>query len=296
MKKQGGMRKQGDARNSSGPKNRTGMRKRIAPKNPTDVKPPKSGEKLQKVLANMGLGSRREIEGWIENGRLAINDRLAKLGDRLNDQDVVKLDGRVVRISSGFAEEPRILLYHKPTGEMVTRKDPEGRPTVFDKLPQLRGKRWVSIGRLDLNTGGLLIFTTDGEFANHVMHPRTKIEREYAVRLLGKVRQDTIARLLKGVKLEDGMAHFDKIEDAGGTGANHWYHVVLAEGRNREVRRLWESQGLKVSRLIRIRFGPILLPRGLKVGYFKELDKKEVRELYQNLEFKGKDLEFKGKA
>lgn len=239
-------------------------------------------EKLQKVLARLGLGSRREIERWISSGRLTINNNLAKLGDRLNKQDIVKLDGRIVRLKNAYEEESRILLYHKPTGEMVTRNDPEGRPTVFERLPKLRGKRWIAVGRLDMNTSGLLIFTTDGEFANHLMHPGSNIEREYAVRLLGKVTPEMIARLKRGVKLEDGVARFDDIQDAGGTGVNHWYHVVLGEGRNREVRRLWESQGLKVSRLIRVRFGSVLLPRGLKLGYFKELEPGEVRTLYHN--------------
>lgn len=236
-------------------------------------------EKLQKVLAQKGLGSRREIETWIDDGRLMINNRLAKLGDRVNTSDVIKLDGRLVFFRKTRDQAPKVLLYHKPIGEIVTQKDPGDRKTVFENLPKLRGKRWVAVGRLDVNTSGLLLFTTDGALANQLMHPASEIEREYAVRLLGKVSPEMITRLKRGVTLEDGMARFDDILDAGGTGANHWYHVILREGRNREVRRLWESQGVKVSRLIRVRFGPIVLPRGLKMGHHREIDKSELQHL-----------------
>lgn len=236
-------------------------------------------EKLQKVLAQKGFGSRREIETWIDAGRLKINNRMAKLGDRVKPDDMIHLDGRLVFLRKHLKQSPKILLYHKPVGEIVTQKDPEGRKTVFENLPKLRGKRWIAVGRLDVNTSGLLLFTTDGSLANQLMHPASQLEREYAVRLLGKVTQEMILRLKRGVRLEDGMASFDDIVDAGGTGVNHWYHVILREGRNREVRRLWESQGVKVSRLIRLRFGPITLPRGLKMGHYRELEKESLQLL-----------------
>lgn len=239
---------------------------------------PKS-EKLQKVLARIGIGSRREVEQWITAGRLKINYQLAKVGDRITLSDKVELDGRLIRLQGVEDIPQKILLYHKPAGEICSRHDPEGRPTVFDLLPTLRGKRWVTVGRLDYNTSGLLLFTTDGELANRLMHPSSKIEREYAVRILGKLTLAITERLKQGVHLEDGFAQFDNIQDAGGEGVNHWYHVILREGRHREVRRLFESQGLKVSRLIRVRFGPITLPRFLRPGKSKELDKKEAISL-----------------
>lgn len=237
-----------------------------------------SGEKLQKILASVGLGSRREIERWIEEGRITVNNQMAKLGDRLalKPNTLIKIDGREVPLHTQSKEDIRVLIYHKPTGQITSKHDPEGRPSVFDFLPKLRGKRWISVGRLDINTSGLLLFTTDGTLANRLMHPSSNIEREYAVRVLGTVTIDTLKQLKKGVKLDDGWAHFDDIKDAGGTGVNHWFHVILKEGRNREVRRLWESQGLKVSRLIRVRFGNITLPRFLRFSQFKELNKEEL--------------------
>jgi len=241
------------------------------------LKPKK--EKLQKVLARVGLGSRREVEQWIERGRLKVNHAIATLGCRVNLNDKVELDDRVVRLKGSDEIACRVLMYHKPAGELCSRKDPEGRPTIFDALPKIRGKRWISIGRLDFNTSGLLLLTTDGELANRSMHPSSEIEREYAVRILGRMSEDIAERLKRGVRLEDGLASFNDIQDAGGEGVNHWYHVVLREGRNREVRRLFESQGLKVSRLIRVRFGAITLPRLLRPGKSREMDKKEVSEL-----------------
>jgi len=236
-------------------------------------------EKLQKVLATFGLGSRREIEQWIKAGRIKINDTLAKLGDRISIEDKVKIDDRPVRLKPKEEIKHRVLIYHKPAGEICSRRDDQERPLLFDALPKIRGKRWVLIGRLDFNTSGLLLVTTDGELANRLMHPSFEVEREYAVRVLGKMTQEMALRLKRGVKLEDGMAHFEDIKDAGGEGVNHWYHVILREGRNREVRRLFESQGLKVSRLIRVRFGPIGLPRFLRAGQWKDLDKKEIDTL-----------------
>ena len=237
-------------------------------------------ERLQKVLARAGFGSRRQIEDWIRDGRIMVNDRSAELGVSISDRDRVKIDGRLVSFSSDPARNIRTLIYHKPAGEITTRKDEAGRPTVFDSLPRIRNGRWVTVGRLDFNTSGLLLATTDGELAHRLMHPSYEIEREYAVRVLGKVDEAVIQRLLEGVMLDDGMAAFASILDAGGQGANHWYHVIVREGRNREVRRLWESQGMKVSRLIRIRFGPVGLPRELRAGRFKDLDRAQTEALY----------------
>jgi len=240
-----------------------------------------SAERIQKVLAAAGLGSRREIETWIAAGRVTINGRPAKLGDRIRESDRVSVDGRPVKALERVGEaRHRVILYHKPEGELTTRKDPEGRPTVFEALPRLRGSRWVSVGRLDTNTSGLLIFTNDGALANKLMHPSSEIEREYAVRVLGKVTDEQLALLQRGVKLEDGMAKFDDIREAGGEGANHWYHVVLREGRNREVRRLWEAIGLTVSRLIRVRFGDLALPRDLPRGSWRDATEEESRALF----------------
>ncbi|MDD2750145.1 MAG: pseudouridine synthase [Acidithiobacillus sp.] len=232
-------------------------------------------EKLQKVLARFGLGSRRLMEQWITAGRIQVNGQVAKLGDRVTPQDKISVDGEALRIPSWVRPRLRVLRYHKPAGELTTRNDPDGRPTVFDRLPKLRGSRWVAVGRLDYNTEGLLLLTNDGDLANALMHPRAGIEREYAVRILGVLSNEQQIQLLKGVTLEDGEARFLKIEEAGGEGANHWYHVTLAEGRNREVRRLFEALGLAVSRLIRVRYGVVEMPRLLKNGYFDELPDEE---------------------
>ena len=238
-------------------------------------------ERLQKMLARTGIGSRREIEAWIAAGRVSVNGKIAKLGDRARDEDCVRVNGRRVRATR--AQSPRILAYHKAIGEVTTRKDPGGRPTVFLKLPNLVNGRWITVGRLDINTSGLLLFTNDGELANALMHPSSEIEREYAVRVLGRVNEKLIAKLERGVDLEDGSAHFQEIRDAGGHGANHWYHVVLKEGRHREVRRLWASQGITVSRLVRIRFGLVKLERNLKPGHWRELGAKEIEAFYSQV-------------
>lgn len=242
-------------------------------------------EKLQKVLARAGLGSRRLIERWIEEGRITIDGQPATLGARVTPHQMLRVDGRIVP-AHAIQPKPRILIYHKPEGEVCTRSDPQGRPTVFDKLPVLRGARWIAVGRLDYNTSGLLLFTTDGELANRLMHPSREIEREYAVRVLGKVSDEMLARLKEGVMLEDGPAHFDAIKDAGGAGANHWYHVTLKEGRNREVRRLWDAIGVQVSRLMRIRFGSIQLPPHFHAGRTMELDDDAAAALYEQVELK----------
>lgn len=226
-------------------------------------------EKLQKILAQMGLGSRRELETWISQGRVKVNGKVAKLGDRAAADDRIMVDDRLLSMDF-LQEKSRLLLYHKPAGEVCSRHDPEGRPTVFDHLPRLKVGRWISIGRLDISTSGLLLFTNDGGLANHLMHPASDIEREYAVRVFGTVPDVVLAQLKKGVMLEDGMARFESVVAAGGEGANTWYHVILKEGRYREVRRLFESQNLRVSRLIRVRFGPLFLPRDLRIGRWVE--------------------------
>lgn len=237
------------------------------------------GEKLQKVLARAGAGSRREMERWIEQGRVTIDGQPAKLGDRVRPGQRLAIDGRVLN-EAMLQPKPRVLIYHKPEGQITTRNDPEGRATVFDNLPVIRQGRWIAIGRLDLNSSGLLLFTTDGELANKLMHPSAGIEREYAVRILGTVTRESIAQLTQGVTLEDGPARFESVVDAGGTGANHWYHVVIREGRNREVRRMWEVVGATVSRLIRVRYGPITLPRMLRPGRSEYLEREPLETLY----------------
>ncbi len=229
-------------------------------------------ERLQKVLARAGFGSRREIERWIEEGRITVDGKSVTLGTRVAPNQVIRVDGRAVARAE-LAPGRRILIYHKPEGEVCTRSDPQGRPIVFDRLPRLRRGRWICVGRLDINSAGLLLFTTDGELANRLMHPSRGIEREYAVRVLGPVSDEAISRLKSGVELEDGPARFESVVDAGGSGVNRWYHVILKEGRKREVRRLWEAVGVMVSRLIRIRFGPVSLPRRLRAGHVADLDK-----------------------
>jgi 23S rRNA pseudouridine2605 synthase len=234
--------------------------------------PDHPAERLQKVLARAGLGSRRTIETWIEAGRIQVNDHLATLGECVSITDEIRLDGKVLALRVLSTPERKIICYHKQIGEVSTRSDPEGRPTVFDNLPVLKHGRWIAVGRLDTNTAGLLLFTTDGELAHRLMHPMYEFEREYAVRVLGEVSEQALQNMLAGVELEDGMAKFKQIVEAGGAGANHWYHVIITEGRKREVRRLWESQNITVSRLMRIRFGPVLMPRGLMSGRYVELD------------------------
>ena len=202
-----------------------------------------------------------------------------KLGDRVTVEDNIAIDGRTLQSYRLETPKRQVLVYYKPEGEVCTRSDPEGRLTIFDKLPKLRNARWITVGRLDFNTAGLLLLTTDGELANKLMHPSTEIEREYAVRILGKVDDAMLERLKRGVMLDDGMANFDAIIDAGGEGINHWFHVILKEGRNREVRRLWESQGVKISRLMRVRYGPITLRKGLRRGQMEELDDRDIDTL-----------------
>lgn len=237
-------------------------------------------EKLQKVLANNGLGSRREMERWIEEGRISVNGKKATLGDRVELSDKLVVDGH--EITRAKEKSPcRVLMYNKPEGELCARVDPEGRPTVFERLPLLEGERWITVGRLDINTSGLLLFTNDGELANRLMHPSHEVEREYAVRVFGEVTPKMLRNLSKGVELEDGPAKFNHIHvrPSDPESLNHWFNVTLTEGRNREVRRLWESQGLQVSRLIRMRYGNLELLKRLPQGAWIELDLEKVNSL-----------------
>lgn len=249
------------------------------PENTEVPAPSIPGEKLQKVLARAGLGSRREMERWIEARRVVVDGKMASVGDRVDGRARITVDGKTLAAPAG--EETRCILYHKPTGEVCTRKDPQGRRTVFERLPKLKSGRWISIGRLDYNTSGLLLFSTDGDLANALMHPSANIEREYMVRVMGEVDDDMLRRMTEGVMLEDGVAKFADIQLGGGDGINRWFYVVLMEGRNREVRRLWESQGLTVSRLKRVRYGDVFIPSKVKQGQWIELPRKEVKSLYR---------------
>lgn len=235
-----------------------------------------SNERLQKVLSQAGLGSRREMEKWIEQGIIKVNGVIAKLGTTVSLSDKISVRGKPINNPLKNASATRILLYHKPVGEISSQRDPKHSKTVFDNLPYIKTGRWIQVGRLDINTSGLLIFTNDGELANKLMHPKYQFEREYAVRVFGEVKKEYIDNLLRGVQLEDGLAKFKSVKYAGGDGSNAWYHVVLTEGRNREVRRLWNSQGLDVSRLIRIRFANLHMPRFLSRGDYHELTSNDV--------------------
>lgn len=243
-------------------------------------------EKLQKVLARAGMGSRRGLEKIIEEGRVSVDGQIAKLGDRVSGHEKIQLDGKnIIVTAAGSKEPPRVIMYNKPEGEVCTRKDPEGRKTIFENLPKVLNGRWVAVGRLDINTTGLMLLTTDGDLANKLMHPSSNIDREYRVRVYGKVDQAMIDRLLKGVELEDGMARFTDISvDEEIDSANRWITVTLMEGRNREVRRLWESQGVQVSRLKRVRFGPILLPSKVSRGRADDCTEAQIKSLLKSVE------------
>lgn len=236
-------------------------------------------EKLQKALARMGLGSRRQMEEVIKAGRVSINQKPATIGDRVEQSDEIRVDGRLIKYKSEREKRRRVLAYYKPEGEICSANDPEGRTTVFERLPKLTHDRWIMVGRLDINSTGLLLFTNDGELAHRLMHPSNEIVREYAVRILGELTPEMMRNLTDGVMLEDGLAKFEDIRQGGGEGVNKWYHVKLKEGRNREVRRLIESQGLKVSRLLRTSYGSVDLPKELRTGRFIELDRKEIHRL-----------------
>ena len=240
-------------------------------------------QKLQKMLAQAGLGSRRDMEGWIEEGRVTVNGKVATIGTRVGPDDLVKVGRRIVRMPAP-EQLPRVLLYHKPEGEIVSRDDPAGRASVFTALPRLRGAKWLAVGRLDYNTCGLLIFTTSGDIANRIMHPRFEVEREYAVRIMGQLTAEQIIRLKAGITLADGVARCESLTDEGGEGANHWYRIVLKEGRNRIVRRMFEALGMTVSRLMRVRFGIVALPARLKRGQCLELTPQETQRVLQWLQ------------
>jgi 23S rRNA pseudouridine2605 synthase len=239
--------------------------------------------KLHKALADAGFGSRRELEEWIVAGRVSVNSEPAHVGQRIGPQDRIRVNGKLVHLRFADERRQRVLLYHKPEGEIVSRDDPQGRPSVFDKLPKTKGGRWIAVGRLDFNSCGLLLFTNDGTLANHLMHPRSEIEREYAVRVVGELSIEQKDSLTSGVDLEDGPAHFGRLVDGGGEGINRWYHLTISEGRNREVRRMFEAVGVTVSRLMRVRYGPVQLPSRLKRGMTMELDPAEVATLLKQI-------------
>lgn len=246
-----------------------------------------SKERIQKALARQGLGSRRQIESWIKDGLITLNGNTVELGQLVETGDVAMYSGRKIIIRDDGETLPRVLMYHKPEGEVCSRSDPEGRPTIFENLPGLKHSRWVAVGRLDINTSGLILLTDNGDLANKLMHPSSQLQREYAVRVMGKASPEQLKKLTHGVKLEDGMARFEDIMErrpddqiSGKTaGFNRWYHVVLMEGRNREVRRMWEAVDLKVSRLMRVRYGSVMMSKSLRPGKFKELEPEDIREL-----------------
>ena len=239
------------------------------------------GERVHKIIARNGIASRREAETWIAEGKITINGRVATLGDQAEPRDRIEIEGKRVHAN---AIKTRVLLYHKPVDEICTHKDEEKRPTIFDKLPHLRGQKWVNVGRLDINTSGLLLMTNDGELANKLMHPKANIVREYNCRVRGKIDDDDIRRLLRGVRLQDGLAKFDRVTPGAGSGSNRWFKVELGRGRYREVRRLWQTINAQVSRLVRIRFGPFKLPKTLPAGSWIELDSGDIAMLRAWLE------------
>jgi 23S rRNA pseudouridine2605 synthase len=245
-------------------------------------------ERIQKVLARAGFGSRRQIETWIKEGRVSCNGETAILGQQISEGDRLQLDRKPLSPKRLWQQPQQVILYNKPVGEVCTRNDPEGRRTIYDSLPKPEEGRWVSVGRLDINTSGLIILTTDGELANQLMHPSNEMDREYAVRVLGEVTPEMMQALREGVMLEDGEARFNDIQDSGGDGANHWYHVVIQEGRNREVRRIWETQGIQVSRLMRVRYGPIIMPNNLRVGHWTKVEGADLDYLYEQAGLKPK--------
>jgi len=247
---------------------------------------PDHQERVQKTLARAGLGSRRQIEQRIKQGEVKIDGEKANLGQAVGHGQTIELDQLKYRVTANQSQVHKVVMYNKPEGVICTRSDPEGRPTVFDKIPAPRSGRWVTVGRLDINTSGLLLLTTDGELANALMHPSNGVDREYACRINGEVSDETLEKLKAGVELEDGKARFSDIVRSGGDGENHWFHVVLMEGKNREVRRLWASQDVRVSRLKRVRYGPVFIPSRLKVGRWEELNDKDIKVLRQDVGLK----------
>jgi len=260
------------------PEQKSGQKPVKTPRQRSEQKP----VRLQKVMAAAGLGSRRVLEKQIKSGKVLVNNKPATIGQNANAGDQITYDGKQWKVVS-MATEQRSLVYNKPTGEMTTRSDPQGRPTVFDRLPRIQGARWIAVGRLDLNTSGLLLMTTDGELANAMMHPSNQVDREYACRIFGEVDADKLANLRNGVMLDDGMAQFSDIQAAGGDESNQWYHVTLLEGRNREVRRLWASQDVIVSRLKRVRYGAVFLPKRLRMGEWSELSSRDHQVLREDV-------------
>ena len=240
-------------------------------------------QRIQKLLAHQGIASRRQIDEMLQQGRIAINGKTAKPGDQIEGNEKITIDGKPIRLTRHHIK-PKMLMYHKPVGEVCTRDDPEGRPTVYRNLPGLQHGRWIGIGRLDINTSGLLLFTNHGELANRLMHPSFELEREYAARVRGEVTPDKLDALTTGIELADGVARFDRIIDSGGQGTNHWYHVILHEGKNREVRRLWEAVDIEVSRLVRVRYHDFQLPKWLKPGNYRLLDDEVVKRLFKQLQ------------
>lgn len=254
---------------------------------------PSMSEKIQKVLARAGLGSRREVERMVAERKVSINGKIIEVGARVEEGDVIRVGGKIIN-SRLLEERPtRVLIYNKPEGEVCSRRDEKGRATVFDRLPVIKSGRWIGVGRLDINTTGLMLFTTNGELADRLMHPKYEVTREYMVRVFGDVTNEQLSLLKNGVELDDGMAKFSHIAPQGGQGKNTWYRVGLQEGRNREVKRLWESQGLKVSRLNRITYGPIEIPRGLKLGRYRDLEPFLIIKLLKSVGLQGKPFERK---
>ena len=259
---------------------KTDFKKLEVDENGLSITPVEPTQRLHKLMALAGLGSRRDMEELVVSGRVTVNGEPAKQGQGVTQYDMVRLDNRHIKLPFE-AELPQVLIYHKPEGEIVSQDDPEGRASVFDKLPRIKQGKWIAIGRLDINTSGLLIFTNSGELANRFMHPRYEVEREYAVRIFGELTEGQMLTLTQGIELEDGPASFDSISPQGGEGANHWYQVVIREGRNREVRRLFEAFQLPVSRLMRVRFGPVNLPPRVKRGTMLKLEQKQVADLLE---------------
>ncbi len=253
-------------------------------------------ERIQKALARAGYGSRRGLETMIKDGKVTVNGEVAKLGDQITPNDTVRLENKPLSAKRLWQQPQKVILYNKPVGEVCTRSDPEGRRTIFQSLPTPEQGRWVSVGRLDINTSGLIILTTDGELANRLMHPSNEMDREYAVRVLGDVTSEMMQNLRDGVELEDGKAKFSDIQKAGGEGANSWFHVVIQEGRNRAVRRLWESQGVQVSRLMRVRYGPTVIPKQLKMGRWMMLETADLERLYLEVDLEPIVIEDIGRA
>ncbi len=274
------------------------MNKRTGPKRDkgaSDRTPEHKPERLQKIMATAGLGSRRALEKRIKNGDIRINNSVANLGQLAAAGDMISMDGKDWKVVVA-GNTQRNLVYNKPTGEVTTRSDQQGRKTVFDSLPRIRGARWIAVGRLDINTSGLLLMTTDGELAHAMMHPSNQVDREYACRIFGEVTPEQLKNLKEGVTLDDGPAHFSDIVSSGGSEGNHWFHVTILEGRNREVRRLWASQGLTVSRLKRVRYGAVFLPKRLHMGDWSELTAKDHQVLREDVGLASLPVELNLKA